>query len=164
MPDGPAGGLEAETSVGGRLESSSEEPPAALSEARELPIRALLAKLGLDGHDRGIKVVARMLRDAGMEVVYLGLRQTTDSIVAAAEQEDAEVIGLSMHNAGHLTLGPAMLAALDEAGLDVPVVIGGIVPDPDRLELERAGIAAVLGPGASTDEVVATVRRAARGR
>lgn len=151
-------------------EAADPESPASealpLPEAAdpEPPIRALLAKLGLDGHDRGIKVVARMLRDAGMEVIYLGLRQTTDSIVAAAEQEDADVIGLSMHNAGHLTLGPAMLAALDEAGLDVPVVIGGIVPDPDRTELERAGVAAVLGPGASAEEVVAVVRRAATGR
>jgi len=126
-------------------------------------IRVVLAKLGLDGHDRGIKVVARMLRDSGMEVIYLGLRQTTDSIVAAAEQEDADVIGLSMHNAGHLTLGPAMLAALREAGLDVPVVIGGIVPDADVNELIESGVAAVLGPGAPADEVVATVRRVVRG-
>lgn len=138
------------------------EPPAGQSPADAgPPVRAVLAKLGLDGHDRGIKVVARMLRDAGMEVIYLGLRQTTDSIVAAAEQEDADVIGLSMHNAGHLTLGPAMLAALDEAGLDIPVVIGGIVPDQDLAELKRAGIAAVLGPGAPAEEVVAAVRRAA---
>jgi methylmalonyl-CoA mutase C-terminal domain/subunit len=123
------------------------------------PPRIVLAKLGLDGHDRGIKVVARMLRDAGMEVIYLGLRQTTDSIVAAVEQEDADAIGLSMHNAGHLTLGPAMLAALDAAELDVPVIIGGIVPEPDLPILHDAGIAAVLGPGASAEEVVATVRR-----
>ncbi|MEQ8841521.1 MAG: cobalamin-dependent protein [Acidimicrobiales bacterium] len=119
----------------------------------------MLAKLGLDGHDRGIKVVARMLRDAGMEVIYLGLRQTTDSIVAAVEQEDADAIGLSMHNAGHLTLGPAMLAALDAAGLDVPLIIGGIVPEADLAVLEEAGVAAVLGPGASAEEVVRTVRR-----
>lgn len=150
-------------------EAAEAEPPASealpLPEAEaEPPIRAVLAKLGLDGHDRGIKVVARMLRDAGMEVIYLGLRQTTESIVAAVEQEDAEVIGLSMHNAGHLTLGPAMLTALDEAGLDVPVVIGGIVPDGDRAELERAGVAAVLGPGASAEEVVSAVRQAAAGR
>ena len=123
------------------------------------PPRIVLAKLGLDGHDRGIKVVARMLRDAGMEVIYLGLRQTTDSIVAAVEQEDADAIGLSMHNAGHLTLGPAMLAALDEADLDVPVIIGGIVPESDLPVLREAGIAAVLGPGSSAEEVVATVRR-----
>lgn len=124
------------------------------------PLRIVLAKLGLDGHDRGIKVVARMLRDAGMEVIYLGLRQTTDSIVAAVEQEDADAIGLSMHNAGHLTLGPAMLDALRDAGLEVPVIIGGIVPDDDAAALRAAGIAAVLGPGASVDEVVATVRAA----
>ncbi|MDP7598667.1 MAG: cobalamin-dependent protein [Acidimicrobiales bacterium] len=127
----------------------------------DLPIRVVLAKLGLDGHDRGLKVVARMLRDAGMEVVYLGLRQTTDSIVAAVEQEDADVVGISMHNAGHLTLGPMIVAALDEVGLDVPVVIGGIVPDADLSELEAAGVAAVLGPGASVEEVVSTVRSAA---
>ena len=126
-----------------------------------LPIRVVLAKLGFDGHDRGLKVVARMLRDAGMEVVYLGLRQTTDSIVAAVEQEDADVLGISMHNAGHLTLGPMIVAALDEVGLDVPVVIGGIVPDADLPELEAAGVAAVLGPGASVEEVVTTVRSAA---
>ena len=127
------------------------------------PIRIVLAKLGLDGHDRGIKVVARMLRDAGMEVIYLGLRQTTASIVSAVEQEDADAIGLSMHNAGHLTLGPAMLVALDEAGLDVPVIIGGIVPDADLTILQDAGIAAVLGPGASSVEVVETVRRVVAG-
>lgn len=123
------------------------------------PPRIVLAKLGLDGHDRGIKIVARMLRDAGMEVIYLGLRQTTDSIVAAIEQEDADAVGLSMHNAGHLTLGPAMLAALDAAGIDVPLIIGGIVPDADLRVLEEAGVAAVLGPGASAEEVVDTVRR-----
>ena len=93
------------------------------------PIRVVLAKLGLDGHDRGLKVVARMLRDAGMEVVYLGLRQTTEMIVTAVEQEDADAVGISMHNAGHLTLAPRMVQALEDAGLDVPVVVGGIVPD-----------------------------------
>lgn len=161
-----ASGPEAETdpSASGPGAEADEPPVGENLADAEAPIRALLAKLGLDGHDRGIKVVARMLRDAGMEVIYLGLRQTTDSIVAAAEQEDADVIGLSMHNAGHLTLGPAMLAALDEAGLDIPVVIGGIVPDQDLPELERAGVAAVLGPGASTEEVVAAVRRAVSAR
>ena len=127
------------------------------------PVRVVLAKLGLDGHDRGIRVVARMLRDAGMEVIYLGLRQTTDSIVAAVEQEDADVVGLSMHNAGHLTLGPAMVAALESAGIDIPVVIGGIVPDDDRALLFDAGIADVLGPGTSSVEVVEAIRRATGG-
>ncbi|MEE2683376.1 MAG: cobalamin-dependent protein [Actinomycetota bacterium] len=122
--------------------------------------RVILAKLGLDGHDRGIKVVARILRDAGMEVIYLGLRQTTGSIIAAAEEEDADAIGLSMHNAGHLTLGPKMIEAVNQAGLDIPLVIGGIVPDEDVEELLNSGVAAVLGPGASAEEVVSTVREA----
>ena len=128
----------------------------------DVPIRVVLAKLGLDGHDRGLKVVARTLRDAGLEVIYLGLRQTTDSIVAACEQEDADVIGLSMHNAGHLTLAPRMVQAAADAGLDVPVVIGGIVPADDIPLLLDAGVAAVLGPGASATEVVTAVRLAAR--
>ena len=131
-----------------------------------LPVRVVLATLGLDGHDRGLKVVARMLRDGGMEVVYLGLRQTTGSSIDAVEQEDADVVGISMLNAGHLTLGPRMVDALADAGLDVPVVIGGIVPDEDRPALAAAGVAGVLGPGAPADEVVACVRAAAvsRGR
>ena len=110
--------------------------------------------------------MARILRDAGMEVVYLGLRQTTETIVDAVEQEDADVVGISMLNAGHLTLGPRIVDALAEAGLDVPVVIGGIVPDEDRPALADAGVAGVLGPGAPTDEVVAGIRDAvaARGR
>ena len=127
-------------------------------------LRVILAKLGLDGHDRGIKVVARMLRDAGMEVIYLGLRQTTASIVAAAEQEDADAVGLSMHNAGHLTLAPRMVAALADADLDIPLIVGGIVPDEDVDELHQGGVAAVIGPGASAEEVVQTVRDAVAAR
>ena len=99
-----------------------------------------------------------------MEVIYLGLRQTTASIVAAAEEEDADAIGLSMHNAGHLTLGPKMAEAIIAAGLDIPLIIGGIVPDEDVEELMDAGIAAVLGPGASAEEVVATVQNAISAR
>jgi len=125
------------------------------------PLRIVLAKLGLDGHDRGLKVVARMLRDAGMEVIYLGLRQTTDAIVAAAEQEDADVIGISMLNGGHLTLARKMLEALREAEIDVPLVLGGIIPDEDEPELEQLGVAGVLRPGASAEEVAAAVRDAA---
>ncbi len=123
----------------------------------QAPIRVVLAKLGLDGHDRGLKVVARILRDAGMEVIYLGLRQTTDSIVAAVEQEDADAVGLSMHNAGHMTLAPAMVEALRAAGLDTPVIVGGIVPDDDMEALSQAGLAAVIGPGASAAEVAKVV-------
>ena len=126
------------------------------------PIRVVLAKLGLDGHDRGLKVVARMLRDGGMEVVYLGLRQTTESVIVAVEQEDADVIGLSMHNAGHLALAPRIVQAVADAGLDVPVIIGGIVPEADVSALEDLGVSAVLHPGASAREVVEAVRRSVR--
>lgn len=122
--------------------------------------RIVLAKLGLDGHDRGLKVVARILRDAGMEVVYLGLRQSPESVATVAQQEDADAVGLSMHNASHLTLGPLMVDALREIGLEIPVVIGGIIPDEDVETLKSAGVAAILGPGASATEVVEDVRRA----
>jgi methylmalonyl-CoA mutase, C-terminal domain len=133
-----------------------------MSDATAAPanLRVILAKLGLDGHDRGLKVVARILRDAGMEVIYLGLRQTTDSIVAAAEQEDADAIGLSMHNAGHMTLAPNMVKALQAAELSIPVIVGGIVPDDDVQPLRDAGVAAVIGPGASAEAVARTVRDA----
>jgi methylmalonyl-CoA mutase C-terminal domain/subunit len=127
---------------------------------RQEPLRIVLAKLGLDGHDRGLKVVARILRDAGMEVIYLGLRQSADSVARAALDEDADAIGISLHNGGHLTLAPRLVAAVRDAGLDVPVIVGGIVPDADVPVLEEAGVAAVLGPGASADEVVAAVRGA----
>lgn len=143
--------------------SDTAAPDAAPSDAApsdRAQLRVILAKLGLDGHDRGLKVVARILRDAGMEVIYLGLRQTTDSIIAAAEQEDADAIGLSMHNAGHMTLAPAMVAAVREAELDTPVIVGGIVPDLDVQPLLDAGIAAVIGPGASAADVAQTVRDA----
>lgn len=131
-----------------------------ITEGEPERLRIVLAKLGLDGHDRGLKVVARILRDAGMEVIFLGLRQTTSSIVAAVEQEDADAVGLSMHNAGHLTLGPKMVRALADADLDVPVVIGGIVPVEDEPLLYEAGVAAVLGPGAAATDVVEAVRAA----
>lgn len=123
-------------------------------------IRIVLAKLGLDGHDRGLRVVTRMLRDAGFEVIYLGLRQTADMVVAAAVQEDADAVGLSLHNASHLTLAPRMVDALRDAGLDIPVILGGIIPDEDVQPLRDAGIAAILGPGASATEVADAVRRA----
>jgi methylmalonyl-CoA mutase C-terminal domain/subunit len=126
------------------------------------PIRVLLAKVGLDGHDRGLRVVARILRDGGFEVIYAGLRQTPEMIAAAANQEDVDVVGVSMHNGAHLTLAPAVVAALRAAGLDTPVVVGGIVPDADKAEMAAAGVAAVLGPGASNEEIVSTVSAAAR--
>ena len=131
-----------------------------MSKKENAPIRIVLAKLGLDGHDRGLKVVARMLRDAGMEVVYLGLRQTTEMVVSAVEQEDADAVGISMHNAGHLTLAPRIVKALDDAGLNVPVIVGGIVPEGDLDAMTESGVAGVLGPGASAEDVAKCVREA----
>ena len=131
-----------------------------MNKKEDAPIRIVLAKLGLDGHDRGLKVVARMLRDAGMEVVYLGLRQTTEMVVSAVEQEDADAVGISMHNAGHLTLAPRIVKALDDAGLNVPVIVGGIVPEGDLDAMTESGVAGVLGPGASAEDVAKCVREA----
>jgi methylmalonyl-CoA mutase cobalamin-binding domain/chain len=125
------------------------------------PLRVLVAKVGLDGHDRGLRVVARILRDSGCEVVYAGLRQTPETIAAMTAQEDVDVVGVSMHNGAHLTLVPAVVGALRAAGLLTPVVLGGIVPPADVPLLEREGVSAVLGPGASNEEVVAAVRKAA---
>lgn len=124
------------------------------------PMRVILAKIGYDGHDRGVRIVARTLRDAGFEVIYLGLRQTTGDVVAAAQQEDADAIGLSLHNAGHMTLAPRMVQALRDADLDIPVVVGGIVPDADVPDLLNEGVAAILTPGASSEEVVGAMRDA----
>jgi methylmalonyl-CoA mutase C-terminal domain/subunit len=125
--------------------------------------RVLVAKVGFDGHDRGVKVVARTLRDAGMEVIYAGLRQTPEDIASIALQEDVDVIGLSMHNGAHLTLTPAVVNALRAVDLDTPVIVGGIVPEVDVPQLKQAGAVAVLGPGASSDEIVATVEAACTG-
>jgi methylmalonyl-CoA mutase C-terminal domain/subunit len=125
-------------------------------------VRVLVGKVGFDGHDRGAQVVARILRDAGMEVIYVGLRQTPESIAAVALEEDVDVVGLSMHNGAHLTLAPMVVNALRDAGLDTAVVVGGIVPDADVPVLHAAGVAEVLGPGASNAEVVGAVERAAR--
>lgn len=127
-----------------------------------MPIRVVVAKVGLDGHDRGIKVVARALRDAGMEVVYTGLHQTPEQIVAAALQEDAQAIGLSIHSGAHMTLFPKVVALLrDQGAEDVVVFGGGIIPDADIAELRRHGIAAIFTPGTPmgtiTDWVAANV-------
>jgi len=126
------------------------------------PLRVYVAKVGLDGHDRGLRVVARILRDAGCEVVYGGLRQSPESITAVVIQEDIDVVGVSMHNGAHLTLAVAVVDALREAGLDTGVVVGGIIPPNDIPVLLEAGISAVLGPGASNEDVIATVRSAAQ--
>jgi methylmalonyl-CoA mutase C-terminal domain/subunit len=109
------------------------------------PIRVLLAKVGLDGHDRGVKIIARLLRDAGMEVIYAGLHNTPEQVVAAAVQEDVEVIGISILSGAHMTIVPRVLTLLREAGAgDIPVVIGGLFPDEDVPQLLAAGVTAVI--------------------
>ncbi len=122
--------------------------------------RVLVAKVGLDGHDRGVKIVARTLRDAGFEVIYTGLFQTPDKVASAAIDEDVDAIGLSMLSGAHMTLAPLVVARLRELGVDIPVVVGGIIPDRDAPKLREAGVAGVLTPGATADQVVAIVREA----
>src|SRR6266700_3439870 len=124
-------------------------------------IRVLVAKPGLDGHDRGAKVIARALRDAGMEVIYTGLRQTPEVIVDAALQEDVQVIGLSILSGAHNAIVPRVIELLREKDmLDVKVIVGGIVPDDDAAELKRLGVAEVFQPGASLDAIVNFIRGA----
>ena len=127
-----------------------------------MTIRVLVGKTGFDGHDRGVKIVARTLRDAGMEVIYAGLRQTAEMLAATAAQEDVDVVGVSMHNGAHRTLAPRVVRALRDVGLDVPVVVGGIVPDIDVPWLIDQGVFAVLGPGTSAEQIVDVIERAAR--
>ena len=126
------------------------------------PIRVLIAKPGLDGHDRGAKVIARALRDAGMEVIYSGLRQTPEQIVAAAVQEDVDVIGLSILSGAHNVLFPEILKLLAErGGDDILVVAGGIIPEKDIAPLKALGIREIFLPGTSTQELVDYIRQAA---
>ena len=117
------------------------------------PVRVLVAKAGLDGHDRGAKVIARALRDIGCEVIYTGLHQSIPQVVATAVAEDVDAIGLSVLSGAHLTLFPDLLAGLSAAGLSIPVFGGGIIPEADRQELRRAGVAAVFTPGTSLTEI-----------
>lgn len=125
----------------------------------ERKIRILIAKPGLDGHDRGAKVIARALRDAGMEVIYTGLRQTPEQIVAAAVQEDVDCIGLSILSGAHMTLFPRVLELMREQGLDdVMLFGGGIIPDEDIPKLQEIGVAAIFTPGASTQDVLEYIR------
>ncbi len=127
----------------------------------EGPIRVLVAKPGLDGHDRGAKVIARALRDAGMEVIYTGLRQTPEMIVNAALQEDVQAIGLSILSGAHMAIVPRVMELLAEKNMqDVLVIVGGIIPDEDAVALKKQGVAAVFQPGASLDAIVEFIRRA----
>jgi methylmalonyl-CoA mutase C-terminal domain/subunit len=140
---------------------ASDDRPSSADPDR--PLRVVIAKAGLDGHDRGAKVVARALRDAGMEVVYTGLRQTPEQVVAAVLDEDADALGLSVLSGAHLTLFPRIVALLREAGAEEVVVFGGgIIPEADVPALMEAGVAGVFGPGTPTTEIVRWLRGAAR--
>lgn len=131
--------------------------------ARAAPIRVLIAKPGLDGHDRGAKVVARALRDAGMEVIYAGLRQTPEAIVESAIEEDVDLVGLSCLSGAHMALFPKVLRLLRaRRAKDIPVFAGGIIPDEDAKRLRRMGVRAIFGPGATLEEIVTTARGIAR--
>lgn len=124
-----------------------------------MPLRIVMAKVGLDGHDRGVKVVARALRDAGFEVIYTGLRQTPEMVVDAAIQEDAQVIGLSLHSGAHMTLIPAVVDELRKKGAeDIMVFGGGIIPEEDITELKRLGVAEIFPPGSTLQQIVDFLR------
>jgi methylmalonyl-CoA mutase, C-terminal domain len=128
-------------------------------------IRVVVAKPGLDGHDRGAKIIARALRDAGMEVIYTGLHQTPEQIAETAIQEDADAVGLSILSGAHLTLVPRVVELLREQGADdVLVTVGGTIPNDDVAELQKLGVAAVFTPGASTDDIVDFMRKAVASR
>jgi methylmalonyl-CoA mutase C-terminal domain/subunit len=126
-------------------------------DANQHPARIIVAKVGLDGHDRGVKVVARILRDAGFEVIYTGLFQTPEMVAASAVDEDADLVGLSMLSGAHMTLAPLVVQEIRARGAHIPVVVGGIVPDADIAALKAAGVAAVLTPGATAEQIVAEV-------
>lgn len=133
--------------------------------SKPFPIRVVLAKVGLDGHDRGVQVIGRALRDAGMEVIYTGLWQTGEAVVQAVIDEDADVLGVSMLSGAHLTLMPRLTQLLKEAGCDdVVVVVGGIVPDADREPLLKAGVHLVFGPGTALVDMIAEIRQAVEER
>jgi len=126
----------------------------------EKRIRVLLAKPGLDGHDRGVRLVARALRDAGVETVFLGVQVTADQLVQAAIQESVDVIGLSIFSGGHMILIPRMINELRDKGLgDIPVIVGGIIPPGDAVELKRIGVKEVFGPGCPTSNIVSAFSR-----
>jgi methylmalonyl-CoA mutase, C-terminal domain len=125
----------------------------------ETKIRVLLAKPGLDGHDRGVKVIARALRDAGMEVIYTGLRQTPEQIVSAALQEDVDIIGLSILSGAHMTIFPRVLELMREKGMeDVILFGGGIIPEDDTPKLKEIGVGEVFLPGTSTEDIIKYIR------
>ena len=122
-------------------------------------VRVLVGKLGLDGHDRGAKIIARMLRDNGMEVIYTGIRQTPSMVTRAALEEDVDLIGISILSGAHMDLIPVLFQELEENGAsDIPVIVGGIIPDQDRINLLEMGVAEVFGPGTKSEEIIKFVR------
>src|SRR5437763_8441110 len=140
-------------------------PPPAMPPATEKKIRVVVAKPGLDGHDRGAKIIARALRDAGMEVIYTGLHQTPEQIVETVIQEDADAVGLSILSGAHMTLVPKVMELLAEQGAeDVVVTVGGTIPSDDVEELKSKGVAEVFTPGAPTQQAVEFIRAAVRER
>ena len=123
-------------------------------------LRVLVAKLGLDGHDRGAKIIARMLRDNGMEVIYTGIRQTPSMVTRAALEEDVDLIGISILSGAHMDLIPLLFQELEENSLsDIPVIVGGIIPDQDRSKLLEMGVAEVFGPGTSSSEIIEFLKK-----
>ena len=134
-------------------------------QASSMTIRVIVAKPGLDGHDRGARVIARALRDAGIEVIYTGLHQTPEKIVAACRQEDPDVLCLSILSGAHMTLIPRIMEGMREQQLeDIPVLAGGIIPDADAQSLRKQGVNEVLGPGTSTEQIVELIRSLAEQR
>ena len=122
-------------------------------------VRVLVGKLGLDGHDRGAKIIARMMRDNGMEVIYTGIRQTPTMVTRAALEEDVDLIGISILSGAHMDLIPVLFQELEENGAsDIPVIVGGIIPDQDRINLLEMGVAEVFGPGTTSEEIIKFVR------
>jgi methylmalonyl-CoA mutase C-terminal domain/subunit len=145
--------------------SDEAEPQAAASGTIDRKIRVVVAKPGLDGHDRGAKIIARALRDAGMEVIYTGLHQTPEQIAETAIQEDADAIGISILSGAHMTLVPKIVELLEAQGVDdVLLTVGGTIPTRDIEELKELGVAGVFTPGTPTDEIVEFIRDGVKGR
>ncbi len=137
----------------------------AVESTMQEPIRVMVAKVGLDGHDRGVKIVARCLRDAGMDVVYTGLHRTPEQVVEAAVQEDVDVLGISLLSGAHMTIFPRVISLLQEQGVDDILLLGGgVIPDADVLQLKKMGVAEILGQDTPPDEIVATVERLVKER
>jgi methylmalonyl-CoA mutase C-terminal domain/subunit len=161
--DTPAGARTDYNPAGCDRTKSGDRPPRPMASSPEKKIRVVVAKPGLDGHDRGAKIIARALRDAGMEVIYTGLHQTPEQIVETVIQEDADAVGLSILSGAHMTLVPRIMELLKEQGIDdVLVTVGGTIPSDDVEELKALGVAEVFTPGAPTQQAIDFIRGAVR--